>query len=322
MAALLALNGNGPGYYQMAGFWRKDARWADMARHMSAREYRAQVNRLNPVQYQKLGGSKIVAKAVLTLLGIPTPRFIGVLDVEYGSCNNARPLRSALDLIECLLIDPADRIAVKLIEGHSGHGFVAAEIVRTATEIRLRPLQCDHEMTAEQFVTRLEIHPQRGRLIEEYLIQHPALAAFNPSSVNTIRPWVLREGARTKTHFAYFRMGRTGSLVDNIWGGGIVAGVDLATGRLTCAHDGETTRNTYAVHPDTGTQIEGAVLPLFHEAIALAEQCVGVFPHIQFAGLDVAITPSGPMVIEMNLTPAREGAGFVGFPTADVFRAR
>ena len=35
-----------------------------------------------------------------------------------------------------------------------------------------------------------------------------------------------------------------------------------------------------------------------------------VFPHLNFSGLDIAMSPTGPVVIETNVVPAREGAAF------------
>jgi len=320
MIALLVVTGNGPNYYQLAGFWKRTYRWSEMSRHISARAFTAHVNRVNPPEYHKLGQSKIAEKAILTLLGIPTPRFIGVLDVSLERSGTPCAVASAQDLDELLSRDPAERVAFKLIEGHSGLGFMAAQVIRAPSGLRLRPLDSDGDITVAQFVDeKLDLRPGNPRLIEEYLVQDPDYGAFNPSSVNTIRPWtIIREG-RARTLFAYFRMGRRGSLVDNIWAGGIVAPVDLETGRMAAAHDGEPTRRTFVVHPDSGVRIEGAVLPHFREAIALAERSVLAFPHITFSGLDIAMSPGGPVVIETNVLPAREGAAFVGYPTRDAF---
>jgi len=319
MAALLALTGNGPRYYQLAGFWRKDVRWRQMRRHMSYREYQAELDRLNPMPYRKLSQSKVAEKAILTMMGIPTPRCVGFLDVECGRDTRGAPLRNADDLVRLLAREPADRLCFKLIEGHGGEGFVAAEVRRGANSARFRPLNKDGEMSAEEFVAFLGLRPGHPRLIETYLIQHPAYAAFNPTSVNTLRLWVLRRGARATTRLGYLRIGRGGSLVDNQSAGGIVAPIDLKTGRLSEATDGRPPRNVYRQHPDHGAPIEGVVLPLLREATALAEQCMTVFPDLNFAGVDVAMTPDGPMIIETNLQPDREGAAYVGMPTRDVF---
>jgi len=45
-----------------------------MVRHLSFRQYTAHVDAVNPRDYRKLSQNKISEKAILTLMGIPTPR--------------------------------------------------------------------------------------------------------------------------------------------------------------------------------------------------------------------------------------------------------
>jgi len=56
-------------------------------------------------------------------------------------------------------------------------------------------------------------------------------------------------------------------------------------------------------HKDSGERITGRNLPFWHESLELAQRTVAVFPNIMFAGLDIAITAGGPVVIEMNVEP-------------------
>ena len=146
----------------------------------------------------------------------------------------------------------------------------------------------------------------------------PAYAAFNPTSVNTLRIWVLNQEHGPAVRLAYLRIGREGSLVDNHAAGGIVAPVDLESGRLAAAHDGNPTQAIFSVHPDHGAAIESVVLPRFDEAAALARKCLRALPRLNFAGVDVAMTSGGPVIVESNSQPSREGAAYVGLPTRDV----
>jgi hypothetical protein len=319
MLAFAVLCGNGPGYYQAGGFWQRHRPWSEVSRYKSDRWYHRAMNRVNPINYRKLSQNKIAEKAIVSLLGIPTPRCLGVLDVASGSDTAGRPLRNHRDLARVLQHDPAKRICFKLVEGHSGKGFVAAEIERPA--LRLRALNAERALDVEAFLRDvLQLTPGRSRLIEEWLVQHPSYAAFNPSSVNTLRLLVLRNGAVTETRGGFFRMGRAGAMVDNQSAGGIFAPVDLVTGRLTSARDGLASHVTFARHPDSGVQIEGAVLPLFDEAKALAGKALLGFPNMNFAGLDVAMTPDGPTIIELNVVPDRLNEIFTGVPTRALLR--
>ena len=317
MIALYAVRGNGPGFYQMGGFWRTGYRWADMVRHLSFRQYKAHVGALNPRDYRKLSQNKISEKAILTLMGIPTPRFIGLLEADSGRSVSGAPLRDAADLERLIAADSAATICFKEVEGHGGRGFVAADIVRSPQlRFRLRTSGDGRDVSARELI---ELLGAGARVIEVYLDQHPAYAAFNSSSVNTIRIWVLRRDGVARTRLAFLRIGRQGSLVDNRSAGGVVAPVDVKTGRMAAALDGMPSRREYAAHPDTGVQIEGVALPMWAEAKTLAEQALGVFPYMNFAGIDVAMAPAGPVVIEANVEADRSGAVHVGIPTKDVF---
>ena len=331
MLALFVLYGNGPNFYQMAGFWREGQPWSEMTRHLSYRRFKAHIDALNPPAYQKLSQNKVVEKAILMSMGIPTPRFVGVLDPKWGRDVSGAPLRDADDLARSMAACDLSRVCFKLVEGYGGKGFEAVEIVRGPAELRFRPLRPfesdgvdaagqrpadSRTYSAVDLIGRLGDAP---RVIEEYIEQHTAFARFNGSSVNTMRVWVLRRAGKTSTRLAYLKIGRQGSLVDNRGAGGIVARIDLRTGRLSEAIDGVATRNRFTVHPDSGAQIEGVLLPGFADAIALAERCLTVFPGLNFAGIDVAMAQSGPTIIEMNVQPGRNGAVFGGMPTKDVF---
>jgi hypothetical protein len=299
----------------MAGFWRTWQRWSGMARHLSYRQYQVQLDGLNRTAYRKLSQNKIAEKAILTLTGIPTARFIGLLDVKNGRAGLGAPLRNADELARLISSDPANRICFKLVEGHGGRGFVAVDVLRHPA-LGFRLLGTADILSAHDLVVRLG---DAQRIVEVYLDQHPAYAAFNPTSVNTLRIWVLRRNETTTARLAFLRVGRRGSLVDNRSAGGIVAPVDIATGRLSHGLDGQPHREVFRMHPDTGAQIEGAILPMFADARALAEQALNVFPHMNFAGVDVAMTPSGPAIVELNVQADRSGAAHVGIPTKDVF---
>ncbi|MEX2648808.1 MAG: sugar-transfer associated ATP-grasp domain-containing protein [Alphaproteobacteria bacterium] len=319
MAALFAVRGNGPGYYQMAGLWRRGRSWAEISGHWSMARYESELARLNPPGYRKISQHKIAEKAVLTLMRIPTPRYIGVLDTACGRDAEGNVLRDADDLTRLFEREGARRVCFKLVEGWSGKGFAAVEVIRGAGAPRFRPLNDQRELTAAELLAHLDYAPGRPRLLEEYLDQHPALASFNPSSVNTLRLWVLRRGDTAETRLGYLRIGRQGSMVDNHGAGGIVAPVDLATARLIAAHDGLMERRVFPVHPDHGAPIAGIELPHFRAAMELAEQCLVAFPNMNFAGVDVAMAVDGPRVIELNARPDREAAGYVGMTTRDVF---
>ena len=323
MCALAVVTGNGPGLYHLAGFWRRSVSLREKLGHLGARGYRRRLRQLNPLEYRKITQNKLPEKGLLKLLGFPTPNFVGFLCPHVGRAHDGSPLRDADDLERVLRTVDEPRLCFKPVEGWGGKGFEVVEMIR-GDNLEFRLARDSRRVALHAFVAeQLSRNAVSGVLIEEYLEQHPDMAKFNRSSVNTCRVWVARShDAAARVLLAYLRIGRAGSLVDNQSSGGIVAPIDLGTGTVSAAIDGLPTRAVYVRHPDHGAQIEGRIIPAWREVMSLARDCLGAIPRVRFVGLDIAIGPTGPVVIELNVSPDREGAAFVGAPSGIVLPQR
>lgn len=325
MVLLGLTTGNGPGFYLMAGLYRTNIPWSDKCGHLSSSRYRRAVNVLNPLGLRAISQHKLAEKCIFLSIGLPTPSFVGHLHPFAGISADGSPL-CTMSQFGMLARRHADRaLCFKLVRGWAGTGFVAAKVRLEGDQPRFRlkggTTSSRQELDLNAF-WNLITHGagQEGRLVEAYFEQHRDMATFNPSSLNTCRVWVIRRGNQpAEVELAYLRMGRAGSAVDNQSAGGIVAPIDLSSGRLAAAIDGLFTRQRFARHPDHGAQIEGETIPYWEDVKLLAERCLTVFPGLRFAGADIAIGPEGPVIIEMNASPDREGAAFVDMPTARIF---
>jgi hypothetical protein len=317
MAALRVLRGVGPGYYHTAGFWRRDLSWDDKTSQLSASEYRRRVGLLNPMTYRKLSQNKIPEKAILNLFGIPTPRFLGRLNSRIGRDTSGGSLRSAAELERLARKHDARRLVLKQPEGWGGKG-VRIPLVEQGPPMTFTDDGATEARTVQAYCDEILALDKGGDwVVEEYFEQHPVLSALNPSSVNSVRIWVMDRGnGGFQVLMAYLRIGRRNMVVDNASSGGIVVPIELATGRLRAARDAHAVHNVYPRHPDHDAAIEGVEIPYWQEVQQIAEQALSVFPALRFAGLDVAIGPSGPVILELNVSPDREGAAFTDFPSA------
>ena len=203
-----------------------------------------------------------------------------------------------------------------MVEGFGGRRFAALDVSADGASL-LHPISGQRWSIAEWTQELLQV--PEGWLLEEYLPQHPALAAINASSVNTIRIWVMEQGGEFRARYAILRIGRVGSQVDNISSGGFACVVDMATGCLQSGLDFRRPHQPISHHPDTGTELAGRQLPFWHEALELGSKALSVFPEMRFAGLDVAITPTGPAMIELNVFPDRVSAVRWDLPHKDFF---
>lgn len=305
-AALLWLTrGLGPNYYLAARLGRRHLTWRTKTRHLTPREYLAVINRLNPEPYRKASQHKVLEKGVLTLQGLPTPRFVGYFHAERGRDADGRALGDAVQLQALLAAHAGQRLCFKPVEGYGGFGFRALDVLPGGTAVR-HPF-AERPQATEALAAELLSSPD-GWLIEQHQVQHPTLAALNPSSLNTLRLWVLDRGDGPRVTHALLRVGRAGSQVDNTSQGGVVLLVDVATGVTQAGPDVHHPESWVAEHPDSGAQLAGVALPHWPEVLDLAQHALCAFPHMRFAGLDVALAPEGPVLIEVNVQPDSIGA--------------
>ncbi|WP_308493876.1 sugar-transfer associated ATP-grasp domain-containing protein [Microbacterium terrisoli] len=135
-------------------------------------------------------------------------------------------------------------------------------------------------------------------LIEEVLPQHPDLAAVYPGSVNTVRlVTFLGKDGTFHVIAGVLRIGN-GGVIDNFAGGGMFTMLDDDGVALYAGVDKQS--HVYETHPVTGVQIKGLRVPMYREAVAMAERLSRRLPQIPYMGWDIAITPDGPAVIEAN----------------------
>lgn len=137
-------------------------------------------------------------------------------------------------------------------------------------------------------------------MIEEVIAQHPVLARINPNSVNTLRiTTLLQPDGDVRAVSAALRCSAGESVVDNKSAGGIVTGVDVATGILradSSTRDGR----TFMRHPHTGVVLPGIELPLWDAVLDLVYRAAKALPQMRLVGWDVAITEAGPLLVEGN----------------------
>lgn len=142
---------------------------------------------------------------------------------------------------------------------------------------------------------------EKGEWISEELIhQHPDMAQWNPTSVNTLRvpTFIAADGCRILQPF--FRTGRKGFIVDNAGQGGVFAVFDPDTGIITT--DGvDEFGGRYETHPDSNLKFKGWQIPQYEEMKKIAAQLIHRMPRGQrYVGFDFALTNDGWVLVEGN----------------------
>ena len=139
-------------------------------------------------------------------------------------------------------------------------------------------------------------------ILEEIVVQHPAMASLCPTSVNTCRIATLLGDKQQGIVYAFLRIGN-GKVMDNVDCGGMAARIDLDSGTLLTV-GADKAGNRYAKHPITGTDIVGFKIPYWEEAKEMCLKAAQIVPQLRFVAWDVAITEQGPTFIEGNSFPS------------------
>ncbi len=159
---------------------------------------------------------------------------------------------------------------------------------------------------------RLATYPEG--VVEEFIKQHPVMSQLSTKAVNSLRfvtfssntKPVTADGKRMDIAYSIVRIGRGDSIVDNLHSGGLVANVDLETGAL--ATDGaDRNGDLWKVHPETNVPIKGFKIPYFEEAREMVIDAVTKYKVEGYIGWDIAISETGPMLLEVNDRPGSDG---------------
>jgi hypothetical protein len=134
-------------------------------------------------------------------------------------------------------------------------------------------------------------------LLEEYIVQHPTLAAICPGTANTTRVTTFFDGQKTHVLSMAQKFGR-GAASDQQTYGGFYTMLD-ETG-ASCGPGYDSHGHVHTVHPESGVSIVDFRLPMVPELYAFMEKVTRVVPQVQYVGWDIVIGEHGPVLVEGN----------------------
>lgn len=219
--------------------------------------------------------------------------FIDVVFPEcIVSCQNGRyfvgydRLASFEEVVEKVITFNDDFIIKPSVDSSHGHGvrkIAASEINREA-------------------IVSLFKDYGKNFTVQKVIKQHPTLALFNPTSVNTIRITTYQDfNNKIKILYAAQRFGGKGKIYDN-------ADDPKGSGGF-CAIDMDGTINRVVHHyrnQETGVLSDciPEKIPNFEKIKDAVVYLHSRFPHFGLIGWDASLTPDGhPIIIEYNFVP-------------------
>ena len=137
-------------------------------------------------------------------------------------------------------------------------------------------------------------------LLEEIVKNHEMIGKINPHALNTLRVFtIVPKGLSARVISVSLRCGCGNVVVDNWGAGGVCYPVDLELG-IVSTYGRNKRGQKFATHPETNVPMLGMKIPYYNEALKLAVDCTMHNSKVLYAGVDIALTPNGPELIELN----------------------
>ncbi|WP_259015196.1 sugar-transfer associated ATP-grasp domain-containing protein [Emticicia fluvialis] len=186
------------------------------------------------------------------------------------------------------------KIVTKIPLGNSGKQVKVLDLTFAGNEVTVDGIDAHKAL--------LKLYKEGYILFESFVDQHPVLKNINPISVNTIRiVTFVNDQAFVEVWVAIIRFGWN-TPIDNFSNGGLSSNINLETGEidnLAKVRD-PFTKERYANHPVTGNAITGVKVPFWKETIEMVKKAALEVPGVRTVGWDIAMTPTGPTLIEGN----------------------
>lgn len=143
-------------------------------------------------------------------------------------------------------------------------------------------------------------------LIEEVIVQHPALQSLNPSSVNTIRICSVESNGQIYITAALIRIGSGNGVTDNYSAGGLAATIDIKDGIIISPAVSQNNAEVY-IHPTSMKQIIGTRIPQWEKVKDTVLSAHSIIPQLRYIGWDVVVCEDNTVTfIEANTCPGVE----------------
>ena len=264
---------------------------------------------LNPLKYFTLARNKYVTHKVLENTGIRTSKLYCYYLPEARYTENTECAGDLAGVLHILKTKEVQSCVIKTTESsHGDNVWVIKNIDYQDNDATLTRFD-------DQQLLLSSVLGEEALVFESMVRQTGQFAAFNASSVNTVRfMTALYPDGSAKVIATFIKIGRAGRCVDNAGGGGNVdVCVDVATGEIRYAiqFDGWHHVQDIDCHPDSGAPLNGVVIENWEAVKAEVIRFQQAFPYCKVAGWDIAITDEGPVVIEVNDFWDRTGQFFI-----------
>jgi hypothetical protein len=241
---------------------------------------------------------KFLFNCLFEKLGFPVPCNVAAYHPTrvFGSL---RTLRNPSELLEFLRDYQNYPLFSKPLDGMWSVGVARlSEFDAKSNEIKLAD---GRRVSSDSYIAQIEQF-EEGFLFQEILHPHPAIANLCGDRVASVRFIVLAEPTGYQIHCATWKIPASTNIADNFWReGNLLAALDINSGRVlrVVRGAGETQREVEE-HPTSGKRLLGFTIPDWDASKALCLKAAAALPHIKIQAWDIAVSPDGPILQEVN----------------------
>ncbi len=242
-------------------------------------------------EYSIICDNKLLCYHLLKGYNLPQATFLfSCSDRRFYGMDNCIMSSQKVDAIiaDCMV----NRIFIKPTGGMGGSGIFVFDKNSTGQYIN----KSDEFLNAEFLVNKLGKAPY---IIQEGVEQANEINVIYPNSINTLRIVTHYNQGKARLLLSFMRIGYGGKAVDNVGEGGLIIKIDLETGKL-----GEKALSPnfdeFTQHPDTQFLFSKYQIPFWKEVNDLVLNAAVKFRNISYLGWDIALSKSGPLIIEVN----------------------
>ena len=273
-------------------------------------------------QWPVLADDKWICYSLLQAAGFPVPRTLAVIDRTQRCFGQERKIESPAALKDFLRGLNAYPLFAK---ANYGLGSFGAFIIVGVDGDHVLLEQSNPVTFADLFDKRIG---ERTFLLQSCIDNHPTIKAFS-KYVATVRTVNMVKADTVWTPFALLKVPSATSIADNYWrSGNLLANLDVDTGVIKRVVRGKGAElEELTDHPATGQRLIGLALPYWDKLREINEACARLYAPLRYHSLDIALTPEGPEVVEVNiggsfvLPQMGSGAGMLSDGVYDFFKS-
>jgi hypothetical protein len=251
-------------------------------------------SKVSDVAYDAVTQDKFVSYSFFGSLGFPIPQTLAVVTSGTRIFPGIHRISDAQGLAD-FITSAAEPLFFKL---NRGIGSWGAFICNGEKDGKLITTPYGALTASELMQNKI-----RGRdfLVQRILPNHSALQPLS-SALATVRTTNFFINGQLLTPICIVKLASGANIADNFWReGNMLADLDPETGRINRVIRGKgMSLEVLDRHPSSGIDFRGFQIPFWNEVRKLNRDCALAVTTLPFTSTDIAVTDSGPVLVEMN----------------------